>query len=42
MLRQIGSTVVAGSLPLSILLNPLFAIAHRRGWLTDAGLEPQG
>lgn len=24
------------------LLNPVFALAHRRGWLTDAGLEPQG
>lgn len=24
------------------LLNPVFALAHRKGWLTDAGLEPQG
>ena len=24
------------------LLNPAFALAHRRGWLTDAGLEAQG
>lgn len=24
------------------LLNPVFALAHRRGWLTDAGLEPRG
>ena len=24
------------------VLNPLFRLAHRRGWLTDAGLEPQG
>jgi len=24
------------------VLNPVFALAHRRGWLTDAGLEPQG
>lgn len=24
------------------LLNPVFAFAHRRGWLTNAGLEPQG
>ncbi len=24
------------------LLNPVFALAHRSGWLTDAGLEPQG
>ena len=24
------------------LLNPVFALAHRRGWLSDTGLEPQG
>ena len=24
------------------LLNPVFRLAHARGWLTDAGLEPQG
>jgi hypothetical protein len=24
------------------LLNPVFRFAHSRGWLTDAGLEPQG
>jgi len=24
------------------VLNPVFALAHRRGWLTDTGLEPQG
>lgn len=24
------------------LLNPVFRLAHARGWLTDAGLEPKG
>lgn len=24
------------------LLNPVFRLAHTRGWLTDTGLEPQG
>jgi hypothetical protein len=24
------------------LLNPVFALAHRKGWLRDDGLEPQG
>lgn len=24
------------------LLNPVFRLAHRRGWLRDEGLEPQG
>lgn len=24
------------------LLNPAFALCHARGWLSDAGLEPQG
>lgn len=24
------------------VLNPIFRLAHRHGWLTEAGLEPQG